>query len=142
MSDARTPPPGIDAADWADTPQAVRIMVVTLSARVSALEESTRRSSRNSSQPPSTDPPSTPGRPKRKRSSRKQGGQPGHEGHGRPLLPPEQVDRVVDATPDACGRCGHRLLGTDPQPARHQVAEVPRVRPVVTEYRRHTLACP
>jgi transposase len=149
MSDARTPPPGIAAADWADTPQAVRILVLalqqqvlTLSERVSALEERTRRSSRNSSQPPSTDPPSTPDRPKGKRSSRKQGGQPGHAGHGRPLLPAEQVDRVVDAKPDACGRCGHLLLGSDPQPARHQVTDLPRVRPVVTEYRRHTLVCP
>jgi transposase len=148
MSDARTPP-GIDAVDWAATPQAVRILVlalqqqvVTLSERVSALEERTRRSSRNSSQPPSTDPPSTPGRPKRKRSGRKQGGQPGHQGHGRPLLPSEQVDRVVDAKPHACGCCGHLLLGSDPQPARHQVTDLPRVRPVVSAYRRHTLVCP
>jgi Family of unknown function (DUF6444) len=68
MSDASTPP-GIDAADWAATPQTVRILVValqqqvvTLSERVSALEERARRRSRNSSQPPSADPPSTPSR--------------------------------------------------------------------------------
>ena len=139
MSDA-LPPPGIGAADWARTPQAVRILVlalqqqvVTLSERVSAVAEHTRRRSRNSSPPPSTDPPSAPARPKRKRSGRQQGGQPGHEGHGRSLLPPAQADHVVDAKPTACGGCGHLLLGEDPQPARHQVAEVPRVRPEVTE---------
>ena len=148
MSDALPPPPGIGAADWASTPQAVRILVlalqqqvVTLSDRVSAIEERTRRSSRNSSQPPSADPPGAPVRPKRKRSGRKHGGQPGHEGHGRSLLPPERVDHVVDATPMACGGCGHPLLGADAQPARHQVTEAPPVRPVVTEYRRHTLVC-
>jgi transposase len=139
MSDASTPP-GMDAAEWAATPRPVRILVlalrqqvVTLRERVSALEERARRSARHSAQPPSTDPPRAPGRPKRKRSGRKQGGQPGHAGHGRARLPPEQVDRVVDATPQACGRCGHLVLGADPQPARHQVREVPRVRPIVTE---------
>ena len=148
MSDALPPPPGIGAADWASTPQAVRILVlasqqqvVTLGERVSAVEERTRRSSRNSSQPPSSDPPNAPAPPQGRRSGRKQGGQPGHEGHGRPLLPPGQVDRVVEAKPAACGGCGHPLPGTDPQPARHQVTEVPPVRPVVTEYRRHTLRC-
>jgi uncharacterized protein DUF6444 len=85
MSDASTLP-GIDAADWADTPQAARIPVLALSEQVGALEERTHGGSRNSTQPPSTDPPGTPGRPNRRPSSRKQGGQPGHAGHG-PLLP-------------------------------------------------------
>lgn len=140
MSDAKTPPPGVDAAEWEQTPQRMRLLVlalqqqvVTLSERVSELEERSRRSSRNSSQPPSTDAPSAPERPKRQRSSRKQGAQPGHQGHGRTLLPPAQVDHVVEATPRACGQCGHLLLGADPQPTRHQVTDLPRVRPQVTE---------
>jgi transposase len=148
MSDALTPPPGISAADWAATPRAVRVLVVAvqqqvvlLSERVSALEERARRSSRNSSQPPSSDPPSAPAPPKRTRAGRQRGGQPGHQGHGRPLLPPDQVDHVVDAKPQACGRCGQCLLGDDPQPARHQVTDLPRIVPTVTEYRRHTLIC-
>jgi hypothetical protein len=33
------------------------------------------------------------------------------------------------------------LLGEDPQPQRHQVTELPRIEPLVTEYRRHTLKC-
>jgi len=61
------------------------------------------------------------------------GGQPGHEGHGRVLRPVAQVDRIVDARPAACGQCGAALTGDDAQPARHQVAEVPRVEPEVTE---------
>ena len=140
MSDVSPPPPGIGTVDWSETPQAVRILVlalqqqvVTLSERVSALEERTRTTSRHASQPPSSDPPSAPAPRNGKRSVRKQGGQRGHRGQGRPLLPPEAVDQVVDATPTACGQCGHLLLGVDPQPARHQVTEVPRVRPQVTE---------
>ncbi len=149
MSEISPPPPGIGSADWSETPQAVRILlvalqqqVVTLSERVSVLEERAHQTSWNSSQPPSSDPPSAPEHRKGKKSVRMQGGQRGHRGAGRPLLPLTQVDEVVDTTPTACGRCGHRLLGVDPAPARHQVTEVPPVRPRVTEYRRHTLTCP
>ena len=149
MSDASPPPPGIGAVDWSETPQAVRILVlalqqqvVTLSERVGALEERMQQTSRNSSRPPSSDPPGAPGQRAGKRSVRQRGGQRGHRGTGRPLLPPEHVDQIVDTTPTACGQCGHLLLGADPQPARHQVTEVPPVRAVVTEYRRHTLTCP
>jgi transposase len=34
------------------------------------------------------------------------------------------------------------LLGDDPQPLRHQVLELPPIRPHVTEYQLHRLACP
>jgi transposase len=149
MKDAKVPPPGVGAVDWVETPQAVRILVlalqeqvITLSERVAALEERTRRSSRNSSQPPSSDPPSVPPRVQQKRSGRKQGGQPGHAGHGRPLVPPERVDQVIDSTPQACAHCGEALTGVDPAPGRHQVSELPRVVVQVTEYRRHRLVCP
>jgi len=33
------------------------------------------------------------------------------------------------------------LLGDDPEPERHQVTDLPRIIPIVTEYRRHRLAC-
>ncbi len=65
----------------------------------------------------------------------------GHAGHGRPLLPPEQVDQIVEIKPEACAQCGAALAGEDEEPARHQVSELPRSVPVVTEYRRHTLRC-
>jgi transposase len=140
MKDTKVPPPGVGALDWAETPQAVRILVlalqeqvVTLSERVAALEERTRRTARNSSQPPSSDPPSVPPRVQRQRSGRKRGGQPGHAGHGRPLLPAEQVDQVVDSTPQACAHGGEALAGVDPTPTRHQVSELPRLVVRVTE---------
>ena len=43
--------------------------------------------------------------------------------------------------PRHCRRCGGRLVGTDAAPYRHQVTELPRVRPWVTEYQLHTLRC-
>ena len=144
----REAPTGISAEDWAATPVAVRVVVLSLlaaverlSQQVAALEERLNKSSRNSSKPPSSDPPNTPPRRKRTPSGRKPGGQKGHTGHGRSLKPAEQVDRMVDLKPVCCGECGSLLLGEDSRPVRHQVSELPRVKPVVTEYRRHTLEC-
>lgn len=54
--------------------------------RIAKLEQQAKRSSRNSSQPPSVDPPNTPPQP-RSPTGRKQGAQAGHEGRGRSLLP-------------------------------------------------------
>src|SRR5206468_3501549 len=42
----------------------------------------------------------------------------------------------------ACRRCGRPLRGSDPAPLRHQVAELPVVRPDVVEYQLHRLVCP
>src|SRR5437870_10013460 len=67
-----------------------------LEARVAELERRLNRSSRNSSLPPLQDPPSAPSRPGGKGWGRGRGGQPGHEGKHRRLLPPERVDGLVD----------------------------------------------
>src|SRR5262249_59878365 len=59
-----------------------------------------------------------------------------------PLVPPEQLRQVVECRPPTCRWCGDALAGDDPEPIRHQVAEVPPIRPVVDEYRLHRLRCP
>jgi transposase len=149
MTDLTAVPAGIDARDWVNTPETIRVRFVALgeehavlSARVAALEERVGKSSRNSSLPPSSDAPrSATRRSKRQPSGRKSGGQPGHEGHGRSLLSRAQVDAVVEVRSLACAACSALLLGEDPAPGRHQVADIPPVRPRVTEYRRHTLTC-
>jgi len=149
------PPASVSTEDWAATPTAVRTLVqalllsleaqserlTTLETRLAALEERLKQTSRTSSRPPSSDPPSVPPRRKRAPSGRSAGGQVGHEGHGRSLLPVEQVDHAVESKPQACTQCGAPLAGDDPAPGRHQVVELPRIVPEVTEYRRHTLTC-
>src|SRR2546422_9793012 len=140
MPSQEAPPTGISVEDWAVTPPSVRAWARTVEQRLARLEERLKQPSRNSSKPPSSDPP-TLARPTRSPAGRKTGGQPGHQGPGRELKPMEQVDRIVDAKPAACGQCGSLLLGEDPQPVRHQVTELPVVTSVVTEYRCHTLAC-
>jgi transposase len=54
----------------------------------------------------------------------------------------EQVDTVIIGKPEQCRRGGESLTGSDPEPWRHQVVELPPVRPSVTEYQRHRLKCP
>jgi transposase len=113
--------------------------------RIAQLERRIGRSSRTSSQPPSTDPPG--GAPKRgkDRSGRKQGAQPGHEGKGRPLLPAWAVDEVVEHWPVNCA-CGHVFVEADRvsvgQPTRHQVEELPVMAVTVTEHQCQRERCP
>ena len=139
----------VSAEDWAQTPQSVQALVVALLIRIEALEaevtqlrERVNRNSRNSSQPPSSDGPGVAKQEQPKvRSGRKRGGQPGHPGAQRKLVPIEQVKADYDVKPAVCGHCGCELSGDDPTPDRHQVAEIPPVQVEVTEYRRHTLTC-
>jgi transposase len=58
------------------------------------------------------------------------------------LVPVAQVDIVVAIKPERCPRCQHLLHGEAPRPQRHQVIELPPVKPVVTEYQLHQLICP
>jgi transposase len=135
---------------WEQTPIAVQEYIRALEARVAVLEatverllERVQQDSRNSSRPPSSDPPQVLGqRPRRVPSGRKRGGQPGHQGQSRALVPLEDVDVVVPVKPKQCHRCQHLLQGEDPQPHRHQVTELPPVKPIVTEYQLHRLRCP
>jgi transposase len=115
-----------------------------LTARLEELERQVNRTSRNSSLPPSQDPPDAPVR-ERRSSGRKPGGQEGHPGHGRRFVPVERVDKVVQHWPLRCG-CGHafRVEERVPsgEPARHQVAELPPISVVVTEHRLERVCCP
>jgi transposase len=126
----------------AEARAAVSALVDSLQRRIAELEQRLGRNSTNSSRPPSSDPPSLKRRPPAPASGKKRGGQPGHRRHVRPLVPPEGVREVVECRPPSCRRCGDALAGDDPEPIRHQVAEVPPVQPVVDEYRLHRLRCP
>ena len=117
-----------------------------LEARVGELERRLSRSSRNSSLPPSQDPPSAPPRRRRPGSGRTPGGQPGHEGKHRRLLPPEQVDEIVEYWPERCPVCAHVFAEQEVvdavEPWRHQVAELPAIAVCVSEHRLHGVCCP
>src|SRR5512143_1886035 len=142
MTDQPPLPPAIWDTLSPEAQAAVTALVRSFERRIAELEERLNTNSTNSSKPPSSDPPSVKRRPPAPTSGKKRGGQPGHRHHPRALVPPEQVRQVIECKPVQCRRCGHELRGDDPEPLRHQVAEVPPVQPVVDEYRLHRLRCP
>ncbi|MDT5024315.1 MAG: transposase [Micromonosporaceae bacterium] len=96
---------------------------------------------RNSNQPPSAEGLGKPA-PKslRRRSGRKPGGQPGHE--GTTLRQVEKPDVVVRHEPRACWSCGDGLVGAaEVGLTRRQVFEIPPVATRVTEHRMVTRRC-
>jgi len=113
--------------------------------RIATLERQLGRSSKNSSQPPSADPPGIAPRRGKDPSGRKQGAQPGHEGKGRPLLPAWAVDEIVEHWPAGCG-CGHVFCAAERvavgEPVRRQVEELPVMATRVTEHRAQRVVCP
>jgi transposase len=116
-----------------------------LEARVEKLERELQQSSRNSSRPPSSDASGSPPRRGKDRSGKGRGGQGGHEGHGRPLLPAWAVDEVIEHWPERC-RCGHVFAESEriaiDEPARHQVEELLPIMVRISEHRTQRLRCP
>jgi transposase len=116
--------------------------IAELEARIEELQRQGKgKTPQNSSLPPSTQHPHARPQSPRCKSKKKRGGQPGHEKHERPLVPTDQCDDVQPLRPTECRRCGAKLSGSDAEPLRHQVWEVPEIKPLVTEYQRHRLTC-
>ena len=117
--------------------------------RIADLERQLALKQQNStitSKPPSSDGLAGPQRERgrRRKSRRHAGGQPGHPGHHRELVPVEHVDAMVDLAPEACRRCARRLHARHSvgDPRRHQVTELPPIAAHITEYRCHRRQCP
>lgn len=119
----------------------IRAIIDHYEARIAELEARLGKTPQNSSRPPSTQHPHAKPAPKKSKSKKKRGGQPGHRKHERALLPTEKCDAVQQHKPTACRRCGEKLRGHDPAPLRHQVWELPEIKPHVTEHQQHRLQC-
>jgi transposase len=140
-----TPPPDFTALSasekdallvelWAAL-EALRAENAALTARVAELNKPTKTPD-NSSLPPSrgqkANKPDDGGKQRTKAS---------HPGVGRPLA--EKPDRIVEARADACPHCSAGLAADDQ--ALQQVydrIEIPPIKPVVTQVRRHGGVCP
>jgi transposase len=118
--------------------------------RLEELERRVGRNSGNSDMPPSSDPPKSRAERRRaareayKRSMRKSGGQPGHQGKTREMVAPERLDDRVEHLPDACD-CGRVFDGGEERlgdPVVHQQFELPVIVPLVFEHARVRLLCP
>jgi transposase len=124
---------------------ALEQQVAMLMKRLAELEEKLRQNSRNSHLPPSSDSPDERKQRsghKPSSSTRKRGGQPGHGGAQRELLPASEVDAFVDLYPAECENCWEPLPRVpDPSAKRYQQTEMPPVKPHTKEWRRHQVTC-
>ena len=122
--------------------------VKQLQEKVSQLE----KNSRTSSKPPSSDTPQDKRARQRDENStangtqRKPGGQPGHKGIARNMVPPSEVNKTIHCYPGQCKKCG-RVLPQDEtatvagDPLKWQIIEIEPIKPSVTEYQCHTTVC-
>ena len=115
-------------------PDAVVDLILSLEKRIEELEARLKMNSRNSSRPPSSDGLNKPS-PKslRKKSERKRGGQPGHE--GKTLEQVEHPDRSDELKLDRCPNSGvalgeAQIVGT----IKRQVFDLPNPKLEVSEY--------
>ena len=101
------------------------------------------QNSSNSSKPPSSDSP-------RDRAARRgasptggsRGAQPGHKPKKRELVPVKELNSVTECFPEHCRGCARGLpKRRDPEPRRHQVWDLPEIKPIVDEYRLHRTKC-
>jgi transposase len=108
-----------------------------------------QRNSTNSSKPPSSDGLAGKQRVRgrKHKSQRKPGGQRGHPGHHRPLVPTAEVSAIEVVLPHHCQHCGRNLrqkltqVTTEGEQRRHQVTEVSPVKAHITEYQFPNVVC-
>ena len=108
--------------------------IASLTVQLEELQSRLKMNSRNSSKPPSSDGLNKPA-PKslRKKSSKKTGGQPGHE--GKTLEPVKQPDHIHELKLENCPESGvalneEQIVGT----LKRQVFDLPSPKLEVTEY--------
>jgi transposase len=120
--------------------------IAALERRVAELEARLGTNATNSGLPPSASPPGAPKPVTKKRTGKKPGGQPGHPPRLKRRLPPERLHKVIPFVPSHCDRCHEPLPPhprlDDPEPSWHQVAELPKLAALVTEYQGHYRTCP
>ena len=114
----------------------------SLHLKIQDLEDKTSKNSSNSSKPPSSDGYEKPApKSRRKKSGKKAGGQPGHEGSR--LEPVDIPDHTIVYEVDVCSQCGRSL--SDVAAKNHecrQEFDIPIVEPIVTEHRAEIKLCP
>ena len=115
--------------------------IIELEARIEELERLLGMNSRNSSKPPSSDPPGLSVVLPRRIRRKKRGAKNGHQPFMIELLPPEKVTHRVEMKPQVC-HCGStNLEEIKKEPLRHQTIDIPPIEPQVTEYIRYISRC-
>ena len=135
----------ISDEEWANTPLSVQRAFKKLWEEGERLRAQNNQSSRNSSIPPSKDRLQHKKPNRNKASGLKRGGQPGHIGVTRPLVPVEQLSAPpLVLLPQDC-LCGHHFdkdATVTGLPYRQQYIEVPPIKAVITEVQQQHCCCP
>ncbi len=117
--------------------------VEELTKLVLMLKERLDRNSGNSGKPPSSDSPDQRAERRGKGpTGGKRGGQPGHSGSKRELLPKEQVSEFKPLFPAECGNCFGPLPQTPDAVQRYQTVDLPVLKAHVIEWLRYCVGCP
>lgn len=128
--------------EQAETIERLNARIVVLEAEVDDLKRRLAQNSRNSSRPPSSDGLAKPPAPRslRRRSGRKPGGQPGHDGGHLEMV--ADPDEVLEHAVTGCDRCGRDLAGRPVESVeRRQVFDLPEIVLTVTEHRAQRCRC-
>ena len=115
-------------------------IIIFLKEKIELLEEKLKTNSNNSSKPPSSDFFRRKKKKAKNKSKRKQGGQPGHKGVARKLIPVEEVNNIEICKPVKECDCGAAVKITDDY-SRHQVHELPQIKAIITEYQLYSGIC-
>jgi len=120
--------------------------LVSLRAEVVRLQEqlaTAQKTSATSSKPPSSDIVKPPPPPTADAGQRARGGQPGHDRHARPLLPPEQLtEGSYTHAIELCPDCGHGLQPSTAAARVVQQIDIREVPLVSVEHRSLAGWCP
>lgn len=134
-------PESIPQEVWDQSGWAACACFVMLVERIEKLERALGMNSGNSSRPPSTDGPRETPQKHKPKSLNNRGGQAGRAKRTRPRIPTEQCDSVRHYKPATCSDCCTKLSGTDANPVRHQVTELPTLKPIVPEHQVYSIKC-
>ena len=129
----------ISLADWDATPESIKLviedlhgLVAGLSQRISTLEEKLNKNSKNSSIPPSKKGFGGEHKQEQKKQEQKIPKQRTKNSKSeKKLYAPEECMEIHEEKPSSCSACGEKLIGSDRQPYRHQIIELPIIRTVV-----------
>lgn len=140
----------VPAKDWEATPESIKLVLMFLleernqmKLKIESLEEKLNKNSRNSSIPPSKDGFKAKAKHQTQRKPLKIQGNRQKRVQERKLYEAEDCQelQIRAEKPSNCKACGHELQGEDPQPLRHQIIDLPVLKPTVIEHRLHELEC-
>lgn len=115
--------------------------IIQLEKRIEELERLLGMNSRNSSKPPSSDPPGMITALPRKLRRKKRGARYGHQPHLRELISEEFIQKHIPLKPQVCTCGSTNIEETEQEPLRHQVVDIPPIKPQVTEYVQYVFRC-